>query len=450
MKIKNVLIGMTAALIGAGSLFAAPQGTAERNDQKKAKEIIEFFSDEFGPNPKVKPENFSVPGAAESAARQVNSGVDLASEFLLAEKIAGSWWTGEVAPASQDDAFLSDGLAHYSAALWIEHAYGKEAYGKEFGGFVVGALMHGETPIGQAGRLVANSIEYRAVVQDKGAGVFHMLRTFLGEKTFREVLKEYYLSYRGKTARIADFKNTAAGILQKREGAQENSGYLSAFFSQWIDSTGIPEPKIEYTVMRIPNGFRIIGTVKQELETFRFPIELKIETEGNPEYKVVDVVGLESSFSVETFGKPKANGLTLDPNHKLLVSSPALRVFSRIHRGELRIAEGNYSEAEDEFKGALELDAANALAHFRYGEVFFYAKNIQAAAKEFREAINGNMRDCAWVEVWSHVYLGKIFDVAGQRERAVNEYGKAIATNDNTAGAQEEASRWLKSPFGKL
>jgi len=27
-----------------------------------------------------------------------------------------------------------------------------------------------------------------------------------------------------------------------------------------------------------------------------------------------------------------------------------------------------------------------------------------------------------WVEVWAHIHLGTIFDIGGQRDRAVNEY----------------------------
>ena len=39
-------------------------------------------------------------------------------------------------------------------------------------------------------------------------------------------------------------------------------------------------------------------------------------------------------------------------------------------------------------------------------------------------------------DVWSHIYIGKIYDLLGQRERAVNEYSLAQHTNDDTAGAQ--------------
>ncbi len=58
---------------------------------------------------------------------------------------------------------------------------------------------------------------------------------------------------------------------------------------------------------------------------------------------------------------------------------------------------------------------------------------IQSAANEFREALNGDLEP-KWTEVWAHINLGKIFDITGQRERAVNEYKLAIRTKDNTQG----------------
>jgi hypothetical protein len=50
------------------------------------------------------------------------------------------------------------------------------------------------------------------------------------------------------------------------------------------------------------------------------------------------------------------------------------------------------------------------------------------------------------VEVWSHIYLGKIFDISGQRERAVNEYTQAQRTRDNSQGAQDEVAKYLRTP----
>ena len=63
-------------------------------------------------------------------------------------------------------------------------------------------------------------------------------------------------------------------------------------------------------------------------------------------------------------------------------------------------------------------------------------------------ALNGDL-DPKWTEVWTHINLGKIFDITDQRERAVNEYNQAIRTKDNTQGAQEEAAKYLKQPYQK-
>src|SRR5258708_36586 len=82
------------------------------------------------------------------------------------------------------------------------------------------------------------------------------------------------------------------------------------------------------------------------------------------------------------------------------------------------------------------------------GEAFFYQKNYQASANAFREALQTVPEPSEkWTEVWSHIYLGKIFDMLGQRERAVNEYSKAKQTNDDTGGAQRTAEGFLKKAY---
>jgi tetratricopeptide (TPR) repeat protein len=79
-------------------------------------------------------------------------------------------------------------------------------------------------------------------------------------------------------------------------------------------------------------------------------------------------------------------------------------------------------------------------------EIFFLQRNYQSAANEFREAISGD-QEPEWTIVWSHINLGKVFDVTGQRERAVNEYNRALRTRDDTQGAQAEAAKYLQEPY---
>ncbi len=44
---------------------------------------------------------------------------------------------------------------------------------------------------------------------------------------------------------------------------------LGYFFIQWIESSGAPQFKLEYTVYRTGKGFRIMGKIQQDLDTFR-------------------------------------------------------------------------------------------------------------------------------------------------------------------------------------
>jgi tetratricopeptide (TPR) repeat protein len=107
---------------------------------------------------------------------------------------------------------------------------------------------------------------------------------------------------------------------------------------------------------------------------------------------------------------------------------------------------GSFVEAMEAYESALRLTPNRSIAHFRLAEVFFEQFNLQSAANSFRDALNGD-RDPAWIEVWSYIYLGKIYDILGQRQRAMAEYTKAVNTKDDTDGAQAEAQRWLAEPF---
>ena len=82
----------------------------------------------------------------------------------------------------------------------------------------------------------------------------------------------------------------------------------------------------------------------------------------------------------------------------------------------------------------------------QFAEVFYLQRNYQSAANEYRESLNGD-GEPRWTEVWSHIMLGKIFDITGQRQRAVNEYRQAIQTGDNTQGALDEARKYLEQPY---
>jgi tetratricopeptide (TPR) repeat protein len=174
------------------------------------------------------------------------------------------------------------------------------------------------------------------------------------------------------------------------------------------------------------------------------PVQLKIDTDGKTEEKTIDVVGTDSSYTIETFGKPRR--ITVDPNNWVLKNSGDLKLRTAIMRGQQMVQQGNLAESLKEFQKAIEQNKNSSLAHYRIAEVFYLQKNYQAAANAYRDSLNGD-GEPKWTEVWSHIQLGKIFDITGQRERALSEYRQALQTNDNTQGALDEARQYLTAPY---
>ena len=415
-----------------------------------------IFSDLFGPVPDPA---FSIIQIPDGTLREfAGPGVLLlsqrswdpkASDRTIARLVASQWFGVQILPATSGDVWITDGLARYCEALYAEQNAGKEASLRAVDEFAVGALMYEDAaPVAQAARLTPYSPDYRSVVQNKGAMLFHMLHAMMGDAAFKAALHDFYFQFAEKSARVEDFENIAERHIQASKKPGQDPPNLRSFFAQWLNSTGIPEFTIDYVVYRTPKGFRIVGKIKQPLDTFHMPVDLRIDTEGNPEIKTVDVTGAESQFTVETFGRPKSGGLRVDPNNVVLKSSVQLRARAAIARGEDLAEQGRFYDAVSQYQKALSIQPGRTLANFRMGEAFFYQKNYTASANAFRESLQTVPEPSEkWTECWSHVYLGMIFDLLGQRERGVNEYSKARQTNDNTGGCQGRAEQLLKKPY---
>src|SRR5580704_1480594 len=435
--VKAAAEGVTSTLYFRGDEKGMAQQYGEQIGQMMA-----YFTGDFGLPPYANltvvetengaPNGFSAPGLIFLNPHAIGKQV---GTKLLANQISRQWWEVLVSPATRNHLWLTNGLAAYSELLWTEHTAGPGALESQFRDDAVEALTVDSVPIIQSARMEDYSPELWALTGSKGAAVLHMLRFVIGDQPFFDTLKEFAKRFAWKSASTEDFKKVAEDV------SKQDLGY---FFIQWIESSGAPEFKLDYTIFRTQKGFRVMGKVAQDLDTFRMPVDLKIETEGNPEEKRVEVVGTSSEFTVDTLGKPK--NVIIDPDRRVLRFSNQVRTAVAIRRGEQFMEVGEYSDALKEYQKALENNRNSSMAHYRIAEVFFNQNNYQSAANEFREATNGDLEP-KWIEVWSEIHLGMIFDITGQRDRAVNEYNYAVRTKDNTQGAQEEAAKYLKKPY---
>ena len=368
-------------------------------------------------------------GGARIAARN--------AQRLISNTIAHLWWGNDISPATMNDAWITNGMSRYAELMYLEDTAGKAAFQAAIYDVSAGALAYDTEPLTTLGRLDPFSPQFQSMTLEKGAMVFHMLRWEMGDDVFLKFLRGLLSQYTDKPVRTSD--------LEKVAEAQSNLQLLP-FFSQWLDGTGAPAFTNKYTVFRLGDnkGFRTIGSISQDLDLFRMPVELRIETDGKTEIRRVDVVGTNSPYSVETFGRPRT--ISIDPENWVLKSTPDLAVRVAVLRGQEQVAQGDLTDALIEYQKALDANKNSSLASYRIGEVFFMQRNYQSAANSFRDALRGDL-DPKWTEVWSHVELGRIFDVTGQRDRAVNEYRLAIQTNDNTQGAINEARALMQKPY---
>ena len=433
--------------VGAGNvkvyLSISHQASGSTLAQTASREF-DFFTDSFGAPESSRLNIVELPDdtlpavwAPELAAILGSRVGDKSSVRLLANTIAHQWWGSEVSPRTLSDAWITNGMARYGELMYVEDESGKGAMHAAMQDVAAGALAYDTIPLSSDARLSPFSPEFQSATLEKGAMVFHMLRWEIGDKAFLATLKGALSQYADAPMRSSDFVKVAEA---------QSDLQLTAFFAQWIDGTGAPQFTNKYAVYRLGNnkGFRTIGDINQDLDLFRMPVELRVETDGKTETQKVDVVGTDTQYIADTFGRPRH--IAIDPNNWVLKATPDLQVRIAILKGQQLVAQGDLTGALAEYQKALEANSSSSLANYRIAELLFTQRNYQASVNSYREALRGD-GEPRWTEVWSHIQIGKIFDITGQRDRAVNEYRLAVQTNDNTQGAVNEARQWLQKPY---
>jgi len=354
----------------------------------------------------------------------------------LARRAACQWWMETVGVRSAGDLWLADGMAYYSAALYLGSTGGPEALRAEIDNLaVLGLKFENRSAIRDALGLGYGTDAYESVAGGKGAYVLIMLQGIIGDAKFADLLKQYVKKAGSAGGSTTEFQELAEGLYGKD---------LAWFFAEWLDTTGVPNLQVDYVIYKTRDGFRISGAVKQDRDLFRMPLEIEAVGDGTKERTTVDLSGKATAFDINIFSWPKK--VMIDPDNKLLRDSEELQFKVNLSLGTDLKQKGDLIDAIRAYEQALKNNPLRSIAHFRLAEVFFEQMNLQAAANTFRDALNGD-RNPKWIEVWCYIYLGKIYDILGQRQRALAEYNKALNTKDNTDGALDEAKKWQAAPF---
>lgn len=411
---------------------------------------LEFYAKSFGSPSMGKTLNvvqiddesldyYSANGMLFISSRQFEQPREATAERLQREA-AYQWWGLTVGLKSFDDVWLSQGLAEYSAFTLRETMLTGAKLDFARRELLEKALTFEQTAslVRAPANLDDQSIAYQYIMYGKGAAVFRLLRETIGDGNFTQLMRLFLNEFRGKNASVDDFEKLTTKV------AGQNMRY---FFARWVESTGVPEFSADYQIIRTRAGkFIARGTVKQNYDNLKLPLDVMLRSEGENGSKTVTIQMEDATadFNIEADGKPLA--VVMDPGYKLLRISPDLRVSSIARRGIEQMKEGNFADAQTQFEAALKLDRSNSWIYYHLGLLFLEQRNYDLAIDNFKAALGGNINP-AWLQVWSNIKMGNAYDAKGDRTRAIAMYKRAEALSDNYDNAQDAIKKYQATPF---
>ena len=252
-------------------------------------EMIEFFSKKLGYDyPWAKYAQISgrdyVSGAMENTTATLH-GSDILQkpgqlidenkwEDTIAHELFHHWFGDLVTAESWSNLTVNESFANYSEYLWNEYKYGKDQADYHQ---MEDVNLYIHNPGDFKKDLVRFDYASREDVFDlvtyqKGGGILHMLRNYLGDDAFFAGITEFLKTY--------EYQNAEAH--QLRLAFEKVSGKdLNWFFNQWYFGSG--HPKLTYTSSYEPVKKQVTVVINQSQDQpFEFPLAIDVYDNGKP------------------------------------------------------------------------------------------------------------------------------------------------------------------------
>jgi len=236
-------------------------------------------------------------------------------ESGFVHELAHMWWGDAVTLEDWPDIWLNEGFATYSEALFSEQYYGSNTFRYKVLSLrerYLARSVSKDFPIYDPpdGELFNSGIVY-----NKAAFVLHMLRAWIGDAVFFNILRTYYQTYLYQNASTTQFQQVCE---------QVSGEDLDVFFDQWIYSRGYPQ--LEYAWYSESAGsegsdvFLRIEQVQtgQDVPVFTFPLDLRLHTGQNATDTTVWVDSVLNNFLFRLPARP--DSIDLDPEVQLIYS----------------------------------------------------------------------------------------------------------------------------------
>ncbi|MDR6920706.1 MULTISPECIES: M1 family metallopeptidase [Chryseobacterium] len=283
-------------------------------------EMIEFFSKKLNYDyPWVKYAQISgreyVSGAMENTTATLH-GSDILQkpgqlidenkwEDTIAHELFHHWFGDLVTAESWSNLTVNESFANYSEYLWNDYKYGKDQADYHL---MSDVNMYIHNPSDFRKNLVRFNYDSREDVFDlvtyqKGGGILHMLRNYLGDEAFFAGMNDYL--------KTNEYQNAEAH--QLRLSFEKVSGKdLNWFFNQWYFGNG--NPKISYSSTFEPVKKQVTVTINQTQELpFEFPLAIDVYDSGKPKrYNVWVNAEDKNTFTFDVSKNPDLVNINAD------------------------------------------------------------------------------------------------------------------------------------------
>ncbi|HEX8361235.1 MAG TPA: M1 family metallopeptidase [Longimicrobium sp.] len=235
-----------------------------------------------------------------------------ASEGLIVHEVTHQWLHGILANNEWREGWLDEGFTSFVTNWYTEEKLRREGNAQAADTLWFGAMRGLERleRVDSTQALALPGAEYRspriysAMTYTKGSAVLRMLRDYLGEPTFRRVLRRYYDQYRFRHVTGRDFFAVAE---------QVSGRDLDEFYAQWIEGTA----KLDYSIASARTARAADGRWRTEAELVRtgdawLPVTVRA---GDAEQRVT---GRAARQTVVLTSRERPTEVVADPNWVLI------------------------------------------------------------------------------------------------------------------------------------
>jgi aminopeptidase N len=226
------------------------------------------------------------------------------NDIVVAHEMFHHWFGDYVTAESWSNLTVNESFADYSESLWLEHKQGMDAADHHRREVMDGYFGQAEQKKHSLVDFTYNSREdmFDAHSYNKGGGILHMLRTYMGDEAFFEGLKKYLTENAHKTGESHQLR-----LALEEVGGED----LSWFFNQWYFKAGHPELVVDYAYDEAAKKMNVTVTQKQETKDnvpyiFELPVSVDIyQTAGQaPKREKIRMTKRTQTFSFDAPTKP--------------------------------------------------------------------------------------------------------------------------------------------------